>query len=246
MPPAKKTSGTPEPSPAAAVRNPPVKRRQVKLADDADQVLNKCRELRDTLRRKSSSLPAGASSDEDDAVWKMENNNDGDGEKGGAKTGGTKTKRIRLSELKRASTSTVTELDGKKSTIVEVAEMNSTQVVEGIENVAVKIARQVLAKQVSRFYRSERCQKPFFKPDIFDTVEIRFTSFVVIQIVAFIIRGFNSRYQAELHQTRYMSPSWTGLFWGIKLERGAFLMSRYDFCEHEQALLYILLFSSFL
>ncbi|KAL7519876.1 hypothetical protein ACHAWX_006101 [Stephanocyclus meneghinianus] len=147
MPPAKKTSGTPEPSPAAAVRNPPVKRRQVKLADDADQVLNKCRELRDTLRRKSSSLPAGASSDEDDAVWKMENNSDGDGEKGGAKTGGTKTKRIRLSELKRASTSTVTELDGKKSTIVEVAEMNSTQVVEGIENVAVKIARQVLAKQ---------------------------------------------------------------------------------------------------
>ena len=182
MPPTKKTKptgGTTEPSPAAAARNPPVKRRQVKVADDADQVLSKCRELRDALRRKSSSLPTGESSDDDDEVWNTENNSDGDDEKGGAKTGGTKTKRIRLSELKRSSISTASELDGKKSTIVEVAEMNSTQVVEGIENVAVKIARQVLAKQVSRVYRSERCQThsissygPLFNTDIFDTFEI--------------------------------------------------------------------------
>eukprot|EP00804_Cyclotella_cryptica_P030226 CCRYP_017100-RC/>CCRYP_017100-RC protein AED:0.03 eAED:0.03 QI:382/1/1/1/1/1/6/5614/478 len=144
----KPTGGPTEPSPAAAARKPPVKRRQVNLADDADQVLTKCRELRDALRRKSSSLPTGESSDDDDdEAWNLDTKSDGEDEKDeNKKTGGAKTKRIRLSELKRASASTA-ELDGKKSTIVEVAEMNSTQVVEGIENVAVKIARQVLAKQ---------------------------------------------------------------------------------------------------
>ena len=42
--------------------------------------------------------------------------------------------------------------EGEKKTIVEVAEMNTTQVVEGIENVAVKIAMQVLKKQVSCWF----------------------------------------------------------------------------------------------
>ena len=152
MAPSKKTKPI-EPSPAAAARKPPVKRRQVNIADDADQVLSKCRQLRDALRRKSSSLPTGLSSDDDEEAWNLDKNNDDEGEKDGTKkAGGAKTKRIRLSELKRGSASTATEVDGKKSTIVEVAEMNSTQVVEGIENVAVMIARQVLAKQVSCVY----------------------------------------------------------------------------------------------
>ena len=61
------------------------------------------------------------------------------------KKGAAKTQRISLAESKRATSGDV----GEMKTIVEVAEMNSTQVVEGIENVAVKIARQVLDKQVS-------------------------------------------------------------------------------------------------
>ena len=119
----------------------PTKRKAVTLAPDADIVLTKCRELRDSLRRKSSTEAASEdewniSSDDDKSEQVKDAGND-------AKKKGAKTQRISLAELKRATDGG----DGKS--FVEVAEMNSTQVVEGIENVAVKIAQQVLAKQVS-------------------------------------------------------------------------------------------------
>lgn len=128
MPP-KKSAPTP--------KQPPTKRRAVQRAEDADIVLSKCRELRDALRNKSE-----AADDSDE--WNISSDEDEKGEmKDEGKRKGAKTQRISLAELKRA-----TEEGGGK-TIVEVAEMNSTQVVEGIENVAVMIARQVLTKQVS-------------------------------------------------------------------------------------------------
>ncbi len=152
------------------------KRRQVKLAEDADDVLAKCRMLRDSLRKKqmdSSSLEGFG----DDDVDEFENNDDlefdndssnedaGDNERGNVSgkrklksPAPQKTQQIRLSELKKsvaaamdsAAVASVSESAGGifGKSIVEVVEMNSTEVMEGIENVAVRIVRQVLDKQV--------------------------------------------------------------------------------------------------
>jgi hypothetical protein len=60
-----------------------------------------------------------------------------------AKNNRAKTQQLSLTELKRLSNPGG---DGKES-IVEVVEMNSTEVMEGIENVAVTIATQVLARR---------------------------------------------------------------------------------------------------
>ncbi|KAL7505345.1 hypothetical protein ACHAXN_002851 [Cyclotella atomus] len=124
-------------------KSAPTKRKAVPLAADADIVLTKCRELRDSLRRKSSEAPS------DEEEWNISSDDDEhhtNPEANEMKKKGAKTQRISLAELKCASMDGG-GVEGEKKTIVEVAEMNSTQVVEGIENVAVKIARQVLAKQ---------------------------------------------------------------------------------------------------
>ena len=122
------------------------KKRVVKRAADADKVLAKCRQLRDALRQKQSeSALSGGSSDDE---WGIESDSDdGKGaEKGAAKAeaapkGKAKTQQLSLAELKKKAI----ETEGKA--YLEVAEMNSTEVMEGIENVAMGIARQVLAKQ---------------------------------------------------------------------------------------------------
>jgi len=150
----------------------PSKRRQVKLADDADQVLAKCRKLRDALRMKAMKDDDSDDSDDSDGddkkgsdssssdEWGMDYDSspDGGGKKKKKSTPGTaksdpdttagdsnskwaKTQQLSLSELK----SQVDE-NGKRK-IVEVVEMNSTEVMEGIENVAVAVAHQVMAKQ---------------------------------------------------------------------------------------------------
>ena len=128
-----------KPAPKAS-KQPPTKRRAVTLAKDADAVLTKCRQLRDSLRKKSEAAS-------DDEEWGISSEDEIKPEvvEEVKKKGAAKTQRISLAELKRATSGDV----GEMKTIVEVAEMNSTQVVEGIENVAVKIARQVLDKQVS-------------------------------------------------------------------------------------------------
>ena len=119
--------------------------------------------LRDSLRKKQlESLTRGdgdttnnndGDDDSDlDGEWGL--NNDKKKSKGGAtptKKGAAsattdapkKTQQLRLSE-------TTSSGENGKHSIVEVVEMNSTEVIEGIENVAVRIARQVLDKQVSK------------------------------------------------------------------------------------------------
>lgn len=156
------------------------KRRQVKIAEDADDVLAKCRMLRDSLRKKQmdSDLNDGFSDandrdtgefddDDDDLYFDNDSTDEDVGEKergySSRKAKSTsqvlkKTQQIRLSELKKsvsagidpAAAQSAGEVAGEivGKSIVEVVEMNSTEVMEGIENVAVMIARQVLDKQV--------------------------------------------------------------------------------------------------
>lgn len=112
----------------------------MKLADDADEVLAKCRSLRDALRMKASST-GDNNDDVSDDEWGIDEEEADAKKEAARKVDGSKTQQIRLSDLKSGTTA-----DGKA--IVEVVEMNTTQVMEGIENVAVKIAKQVLAKQV--------------------------------------------------------------------------------------------------
>eukprot|EP00986_Skeletonema_menzelii_P017473 scaffold19605_cov120-Skeletonema_menzelii.AAC.1 len=138
---------------SSSKKKPPPSKRIVKIADDADLVLAQCRKLRDALRKKANdtSLAADDKSDDewalDDVVSKAtkpkEQSVTSISKSSSTTVGSTpkaKTQQLSLSELK-----TATSAGGK--TIVEVVEMNSTEVMEGIENVAVKIAQQVLAKQ---------------------------------------------------------------------------------------------------
>jgi len=142
---------------------PPQTKRIVNIAEDADIVLAQCRKLRDALRKKANDNPksvaaavaaTGGDSDgnyDDSAAdddWALDDlvskatktTNKASTDGGGSSSTKAKTQQLSLSELKSA-----TSIGGK--TIVEVAEMNSTEVMEGIENVAIKIANQVLAKQ---------------------------------------------------------------------------------------------------
>jgi len=142
---------------------PPQTKRIVNIAEDADIVLAQCRKLRDALRKKANDNPksvaaavaaTGGDSDgnyDDSAAdddWALDDlvskatktTNKASADGGGSSSTKAKTQQLSLSELKSA-----TSIGGK--TIVEVAEMNSTEVMEGIENVAIKIANQVLAKQ---------------------------------------------------------------------------------------------------
>jgi len=134
----------------------PSKRRQVKIADDADLVLAKCRKLRDALRMKAM-MKQSNSDDSDDDEWggkkkKAKTTTTADYITSAVKSNpdainsksfGAKTQQLSLAELKSSRTMSA---DGKKK-IVEVVEMNTTEVIEGIENVAVVVAHQVLAKQ---------------------------------------------------------------------------------------------------
>ena len=148
------------PSAAAASRQTVSKKRVVPLAEDADEVLAQCHKLRDELRRKHmkrQSMEAGNNSDvsSDDGEWDMSSDDDKKKKKGASlKTdvttnntkSKTKTQQLSLAEL-NSKLSATGDNDDSKQTIVEVVEMNSTEVLEGIENVAVKIAHQVLNKQ---------------------------------------------------------------------------------------------------
>lgn len=149
--------------PKSAKPPPPSKRRVVNLADDADEVLAQCRKLRDALRKKQTRQAAAADDDEDTSDdWGLDDDSYSDKGKGKKKkqkkkaSGAAiktdidaegdpkkaKTQQLSLSELK-----SMTKNAGGRKSIVEVVEMNSTEVMEGIENVAVTIAHQVLARQ---------------------------------------------------------------------------------------------------
>ena len=173
MPPSKRTKrsmdslassgavSSPQSSPSASAA-PVSKKRVVKLAKDADEVLAQCHKLRDELRRKQmkrQSMEAGIKSNSDvssdDGEWDMSSDDDKKKQKKDAslKTdvttntkSKTKTQQLSLAELNSKRSASGDNDDGKQ-TIVEVVEMNSTEVMEGIENVAIKIAQQVLNKQ---------------------------------------------------------------------------------------------------
>mmetsp|Transcript_27613 Transcript_27613/g.66495 ORF Transcript_27613/g.66495 Transcript_27613/m.66495 type:complete len:281 (+) Transcript_27613:68-910(+) len=166
-PSSKASSSTPPP--------PPSRRRVVKIAKDADAVLAKCRALRDDLRR-GRMLKERAAGDDDgsdgssDDAWAfggVDDDSDDDDDFGKKKKaaptqktagavlsigkGGAKTQQLSLAELKGHNHSTSAAIDAvdddKKTSIVEVVNMNSTEVMEGIENVAVGVAMQVLRKK---------------------------------------------------------------------------------------------------
>jgi len=164
---------------ATPTAQPTNKRRQVKLAEDADDVLAKCRMLRDSLRKKQmdSALNDRCSDDNDHDADEFDDDDDNldfdndstyedvGGEERGVSSGKAKltsqglkkTQQIRLSDLKKSVSTGIDAAAAQSASgvaggivgksIVEVVEMNSTEVMEGIENVAVMIARQVLDKQ---------------------------------------------------------------------------------------------------
>ena len=143
---------------SASSTNPPsaaaTKRRVVTLADDADAVLAKCRKLRDELRKKQALQNANDGDyddDEDDSTdleWgKKEMGKMAGKAKASATVDDDDTKKAKTQQLSLSELRNMTSANNGKKTIVEVVEMNSTEVMEGIENVAVHIAQQVLAKQ---------------------------------------------------------------------------------------------------
>ncbi len=173
--------------PKSSAPPPPSKRRVVNLADDADLVLAQCRRLRDALRRKQAFHAADDDDDYDyeDDEWGLDDDSrdgggggkkwkkkktekkkksvggaavktDVDAEEGDAEGGANKTVMLSLSELK----GTTNASGYVKKSIVEVVEMNSTEVMEGIENVAVTIATQVLARR--GFQLDIPCELNFF------------------------------------------------------------------------------------
>jgi hypothetical protein len=119
------------------------KRRIVELAQDADAVLSKCRQLREELKRKhhekdlqktsSNSLSTGFHNQEEDEEDVIEvplkiEQNDTD-----------------IAAVSNNDNNMIESLQGKS--IIEVSEMSSMEVVEAIESVAVQIANQVLLKK---------------------------------------------------------------------------------------------------
>jgi len=221
------------PPPAAVAKSakpPPVpKRRIVNLADDADEVLAQCRKLRDDLRRNQTKQ-ANDEGDEDPSEdeWGPDDEHDGRGNgkgNGKGKGGGkkkkasgaaavktdvdaedgdskkAKTQQLSLSELKSMSNAA-----GGRKSIVEVVEMNSTEVMEGIENVAVTIAHQVLARQGFQldipcefvfFLTIRSCESIIVVPvPPHDDMKADFLEFIPVQLV--------------LRRTKFISRSWIG------------------------------------
>jgi hypothetical protein len=99
------TENMPLSSAISSVEKRSRKRVQVKLADDADKVLAKCRALKEKLRNENKFASVGSTDD------------------------GNKK-----------------NVDVPKD-IVEVDDLSTTEVLEGIESVALQITRQVLQKK---------------------------------------------------------------------------------------------------
>jgi len=114
------------------------KRKLVTLADDADRVLKKCRQLREELKKEAKEK-------------EKSNNNKASASNSSSSTGNsTSTSIVTSSEAtyqprERASNNqSITSLRGKS--IVEVHNLSSTEVIENIESIAMTVAQQVLKK----------------------------------------------------------------------------------------------------
>ena len=138
MPPKKRTKGTKAARTAKTLPSTPTpvpsKRRVVKIADDADDVLAKCRALRQELILKSETEKQQAIDDVNASSIDIDaNDNDILPQEPHVKVENGKT------------TASIASLRGKS--IVEVSEMSSMEVVEAIEAEAVRITKQVLQKK---------------------------------------------------------------------------------------------------
>ena len=122
---------------ATASKKP--KRQLVKLADDSDVVLQKCRELKEKLRLKKMNAAASGGDDNNSSDYHNEDSgsssSDDNNNNNNKKTPSTKNTPM------KASKSTI------PSDIVEVDELSATEVLEGIENIALRITESVLAKK---------------------------------------------------------------------------------------------------
>jgi len=114
------------------------KRKLVTLADDADRVLKKCRQLREELKKEAKEK-------------EKSNKNKASASNSSSSTGNsTSTSIVTSSEAtyqprERASNNqSITSLRGKS--IVEVHNLSSTEVIENIESIAMTVAQQVLKK----------------------------------------------------------------------------------------------------
>jgi|AntRauTorckE5430_2_1112549.scaffolds.fasta_scaffold06951_3 hypothetical protein len=108
-------------------------RRIVQLADDADEVLAKCRELREELKQK-------AEQNKESAETTIQDND--------ANANGQDVHPIanaKPDSSVSSASSGIASLRGKS--IIEVSEMSTTEVVEAIESVAIQITNQVLRKK---------------------------------------------------------------------------------------------------
>lgn len=110
------------------------RKKRVALADDADEVLAKCRALRGSMRQRTTTI----STSDDDGTY---SGSSVDGEGTFVAAHSSIIKKARVSDMKSPLSSV------KSESIVEVSEMNTTEVIEGIEAIAMKIARQVLDKR---------------------------------------------------------------------------------------------------
>ena len=127
-------------APPAAATKAKNGRKIVVLAKDPDQVLQKCRELKAKLRVKAAKAQSNGkkksgSSDDSSAYDDDDDDDDLDDE----------TLEALLADKPKSETAVVpAEIP---SNIVEVAELNANEVLEGMETIALSIANQVLAKQ---------------------------------------------------------------------------------------------------
>ncbi|GFH52110.1 topoisomerase [Chaetoceros tenuissimus] len=119
------------------------KKRVFKVADDVDEVLAKCRQLREQIRQKAKKQQDRNKRIADiDHLCDDSSSFDSDEE---YKESDKKVKKEKKEKAKSKPKISLDILKGKS--IVEVSEMSSTEVVEAIEAIAIRIANQVLMKK---------------------------------------------------------------------------------------------------
>jgi hypothetical protein len=122
-------------------------RKQVAVAADVDIVLAKCRQLKQaqrTKKRQKEQLPANGGDDgEDEQKSSNEDYFDFDNDEDDKETVDPK----KNNNLDAATSSSAASASKIPKDIVEVEELSSTEVIEGIEAIAVNITNQVLSKK---------------------------------------------------------------------------------------------------
>ena len=116
------------------------KKRVFKVADDVDEVLAKCRQLREQIRQK-----AKKQQDRIKRIADIDHLSDDSSTFDSDEEYKESDKKVKKEKAKTKPKISLDILKGKS--IVEVSEMSSTEVVEAIEAIAIRIANQVLMKK---------------------------------------------------------------------------------------------------